>query len=217
MFERLLALLGAPLEKARLIHTAEVRVGVAVVGIGVARKHMVYERRGSPAESQHHVDIRTEYACLRDHPVLDVARSVLEVIGNQIRIVDGVIKSVICVADGFVGCVETELVDHRHPIVVTVVGTCRVDIVAAQVHRYHEGDIYVASVLACDIPQEALVCCDKRSLRILVGLIEGLRGYCTLLGNLQTVGVAAREQTCCGKSRYRSYKFDFHIHVLFRM
>ena len=62
-----------------------------------------------------------------------------------------------------------------------------------------------------NIPEEALVGGDEGRLCILVGLVEALHGHDALLGDLETLGVAAREETGSGKSRDRSYKFDFHI------
>ena len=216
VLEGLLALLGAPLEKAGLIHTAELGVGVAVVGVGVTRKHMVYERRGPPAEGQHHMDICAYNAGLGNHPILDVARSVLEMVGHEVRIIEGIVESVVHVADHLGVGVVAELVQLGGKVIVAVESARRIDIVTAHVEREKEGNIDGGAVLRGDIPQEALVDCDERGLCILVGLVEGLRRYCTLLGNLQTVGVTASKKTGCGKCRYGSYKLYFHIHILFR-
>ena len=213
--KRLLTLLGAPPEQVFVRHGV-LGVGIAVVGVVVGTEHMVYERGIAPADGEHHVYESAEYAGLRDHPVLNVAHSVLEVVGDKVIVIQGVVESAVGIAYHFVGGIVAEFVDGCTEVVVAVLCACGIHVVTAEVEGKAVGSVGGGGAFRTDIPEEALVGGDEGGFGILVGLVEALHCHDALLGDLETLGVAAREETSCGKSRDRSYKFDFHIHVIFR-
>ena len=207
------ALGGDPLEEIFVGHRVfRILVGVVRQTVG---DDMVDERRGVPQSGEQEIDVGADCAGL-GHGALGgrggaaLGQTVLEVVDHQVAGIVGHEQALIQVLDRSVTGIIAELVQRRHEVVVTEVGTGGIHIVTAVVEAGLVVRVDGATVLGDHIRGELCIGGGKGGLAIFVSLIEGLVGGHALLRDVQVLlaGSDGKE----GEGRKSEENYFFHNH-----
>ena len=189
-----------------------VRRGVAIVRVILRLEHVVYQRRGSPTDCEHHMHPGTQDAGLCSHPFLYGSVTVLEVIDHKVAVIHRIIQVIVCIPYDFASAVIAELIERRHIIIVAKTLAGGIHVVSAEIECRSVRSIDVSSFLCADIPEESLVSRDHGRFGVLIILIECISRDTTFLRYIQSVRIAGDDSQRKCQSRYN--KLDFHIHCI---